>query len=133
MNCWNYKEGVPQVPVRLVGKTIVEELGLIDSGAAYCVVHPRIADAMKLEFTGTRSVYGLGSKKSMCVDTVEIELEVGDFREKTEVVCIKKEHYPPNAPEVIIGRSFMNKYAFILDGERVCIEDKKILKEKLRE
>ncbi len=127
MNCWDYKEAVPWVSVRLIGNTIVEELGLVDSGAAYCVIHPRIADVMKLEFTGTRHVYGLGSQKSICADTVEIELVAGDFREKIEFVCLKKEHYPINAPEVIIGRNFMNKYRIILDGEQVCIEDKEKL------
>ncbi len=117
---------MPQVPVRLIGKKSIEERGLVDSGASYCVIHPRIAKIMKLEFTDTRPVYGLGRKKQMYADTLKIELEIGDFKEKVEVVCIDEKYYPPKAPGVIIGRNFMNKYVIILDGEKICIKDKKI-------
>ena len=125
MKCWNYRKGIPQVPVRLVGKTTIKERGLVDSGATYCVVHPRIASAMGLIFTGKKQVYGLGRKDPMLANVAEIELEISDFREKTEIVCIEEKYYPAKAPEVIIGRNFMNKYVVILDGEKVCIEDKR--------
>jgi|GEM_PF-2174374 len=131
MNCWDYINGVPQIPVRLMGKTTVEELGLVDCGATYCVVHPKIAKLLGLKFQGSKPLYGLGSIKSISADMANMEIEIGNLRESVEVACIREEHYPPMAPEVIIGRNFMNKYAFILDGERVCIEDKRILKEKL--
>ncbi len=124
---------MPQVPVRLIGKISVEEWALVDSGATYCVVHPTIAIAMELKFTGEKQVYGLGSKKPVLADVANIELEIGDFREKIDVVCIREEYYPIKAHKVIIGRNFLNKYAIILDGEKIYLEDKEMLKKKLRE
>jgi hypothetical protein len=119
------------VPVRLIGKNIVKEIGLIDSGACYCVVHQKIAELLGAELGGEKHLYGLGSKKHIIGYTAEIEIDVGGFAEKVEVACISDEHYPTKAPEVIIGRSFINKYAVILDGEKICIENKEKLNEIL--
>lgn len=131
MKCWEYTKGTPLVPVRLIGKNIIKEIGLIDSGAGYCVVHQKIAELLGVELRGEKHLYGLGSKKHIIGDMAEIEIDVGGFIEKVEVACISDEHYPAKAPEVIIGRTFINKYAVILDGEKVCIENKEKLNEIL--
>ncbi|OQX20828.1 MAG: hypothetical protein BWK75_04500 [Candidatus Altiarchaeales archaeon A3] len=126
MKCWKYRNDMPQVPVRLIGKISVEEWALVDSGATYCVVHPMIARMMELKFIDEKQD-GSGGKKSIIADVANIGLEIDDFKEKIDVVCIREEYYPVKAHKVIIGRNFMNKYRIILDGEQICIENKEKL------
>ena len=47
--CWEYREKAPWVPVRLFGARIISELAFVDSGAGYCVLHPKFVSVLKLK------------------------------------------------------------------------------------
>ncbi|MFQ6062352.1 MAG: hypothetical protein ACE5J9_04160 [Methanosarcinales archaeon] len=58
-------------------------------------------------------------------------IEVDGFKEKLEVACIRNKYYPEKAPKVILGRNFLNKYVIVLDGDKICIKEKNIRKNKI--
>ena len=49
MKCWDYRGGSPWIPVTLFGGTIIEGWAFVDTGAGYCVVHPKIHSSAKIE------------------------------------------------------------------------------------
>ena len=124
MKCWNYRDGAPWVPVRLSGARIISEWAFIDTGASYCVLHPKLASVLKLKNLRDEKLHGFGSKESVPTTIAELEIEVNSFRELVEVACIEEEYYSETLPEIIIGRNFLNKYLITLNGERICIETK---------
>jgi len=124
MKCWNYRDGAPWVPVRLFGDRLINEWAFMDTGATYCVLHPKLTSVLKPKKLRDEKLHGFGSKEPVLSTIAELEIEVNSFRETVEVACIEEEYYSETLPEVIIGRNFMNKYLITLDGERICIEKK---------
>lgn len=124
--CWDYRKGAPWVPVKLIGKErIIEEWAFVDSGAGYCVLHPKFISVLGLEKIKIKKLSGFGSKKHIAADIVVANVEVNGFKEKVEIACIKERYYPPKVPKVIIGRNFLNKYVITLTGREICVKRKK--------
>ncbi len=121
MKCWDYTKVAPWVSVTLIGERFIKEWALIDTGASYCVLHPKFAKALGLRKIDTVSLAGFGSRKPIKADLYPLKIDINGFREKIDVACINEEYYPENVPKVVIGRNFLNKYHITLDGKKVCI------------
>ena len=124
MKCWRYREGAPWVPMRLFGERVISELAFVDTGAGYCVIHPKFVPVLKLKPDREEELHGFGSKEAVKTRIASLEIEVNGFRETVEVACIEAKYYSEKLPEIIIGRDFLNKYFITLNGEEICIERK---------
>ncbi|MGB2727367.1 MAG: retropepsin-like aspartic protease [Halobacteriota archaeon] len=124
MKCWRYREWAPWVPVRLFGARVISELAFIDTGAGYCVIHPKFAVVLKLKPDREEELHGFGSKEAVKTEIASLEIEVNGFRETVEVACIEVKYYSEKLPEVIVGRNFLNKYFITLNGGEICIKRK---------
>ena len=122
--CWKYIERAPWVPVRLFGARVISGLAFVDTGAGYCVLHPKFTSVLKLKPERGEGLHGFGSKKAVKTEIASLEIEVNGFRETVEVACIDAKYYSEKLPEIIIGRNFLNKYFVTLNGEEICIERK---------
>lgn len=124
--CWDYRKGAPWFPVKLIGKArIIEEWAFVDTGAGYCVLHPKFISVLGLKKIKERSLSGFGSKEPIVADIVIVTIEVNVFKEKVKVACIRDKYYPLKVPKVIIGRNFLNKYQISLNGREICIESRR--------
>ena len=122
--CWKYREKAPWVSVKLLGARIISSLAFVDTGAGYCVLHPKFMALLNLNTEREEELHGFGSKEPVKTKITSLEIEVNGFRETVEVACIEVKYYSEKLPEIIIGRNFLNKYFIILDGEEICIERK---------
>jgi len=126
MKCWGYREWAPWVPVRLFGVRIISEMAFVDTGAGYCVLHPKLVAVLKLNLGREEELHGFGSKEAVKTKIASLEIEVNGFRETVEVACIEAKNYSEKLPEVIIGRNFLNNYFITLNGEEICIKRKEV-------
>jgi predicted aspartyl protease len=124
MKCWDYRRGSAWIPVTLFGETIIEDWAFVDTGASYCVVHPKFLPVLKLKKEREGRLYGFGSKEAVKTEIASLEIEVNGFRETVEVACIEAKYYSEKLPEVIVGRNFLNKYFITLNGEEICIKSR---------
>lgn len=103
---------------------MISSLAFVDTGAGYCVLHPKFIGVLKLKPDREERLHGFGSKEPVKTEIASLEIEVNGFRETVEVACIEAKYYSEKLPEIIIGRNFLNKYVITLDGEEICIERK---------
>ena len=126
MKCWGYRKGSPWIPITLFGKTIIDDWAFVDTGASYCVLHPRFLPVLMLEKKREEGLYGFGSKEAVPTDIASLGIEVDGFRETVEVACIEAKYYSEKLPEIIVGRNFLNRYFITLNGAEICIERKEV-------
>ncbi len=125
MKSWDYSDGIPNVPVAIIGRdTTIREWGLVDSGATYCVIHEDISSVLGVELFDETEIWGFGSKKAKKVKLGKIMIR---FIKDTEVVVAvpSEDDYPEKAPRLILGRNFMEKFRIVLDGisQRISVDD----------
>jgi len=115
------------VRVRLVGKKIsLFENALVDTGAAFTVIPPEIADLLELELDRDYPKATLVTASGIIEAPVKVlnAVEVADIRvEKLPVVTHK---IPDPAPlKILLGMNFIEKAKLIVDGknEAFSLED----------
>jgi len=125
LKSWDYIDGIPNVPVAIIGKdTTIREWGLVDSCATYCVIHEDLSDALEVEIFDETKIWGFGSKKA---EGVKLGKMIIHFIMDMEVVVAvpSEDDYPEKAPRLIIGRNFMEKFKILMDGisQRISVDD----------
>ncbi len=117
LRSWDYEEGVPRLPVKLIGpKLTIYYKALVDTGASYCVVHPDFIDNMGIQTLRKTGTYGFGSVDRFEIDIVGMSIGVEDVKHTVEVAKIPASKYPMTAPKVVIGRNYLKFFKVILDG-----------------
>jgi len=108
------------VKVRLVGKKMsVFEDALIDTGAAFTVVPPEIADLLELELNGDYPRATLVTASGVIEASVRVlnGIEVADVRVENLPVVTHK--IPDPAPlKILLGMNFMEKVRLVVDGKK---------------
>lgn len=118
MKGWNYQNEIPFIPVKLIGKNeAIEDLGIVDSGAGYCVLHERIAKRLELDVIGKEEMIGFGSKKRFPAKIGILSLEINGVIENVNCAIIGERYYPEKVPKIVLGRNLLNKFRITLDGK----------------
>jgi hypothetical protein len=125
LKSWDYIDGIPNVPVAIIGKdTTIREWGLVDSVATYCVIHEDLSDALDVEIFDETKIWGFGSKKAKRVKRGKMIIRF--ITDKEVVVAVPSEDdYPEKAHRLIIGRNFMEKFRILMDriSQRISVYD----------
>ena len=117
MPTWDYEDGVPLVPVRIVGRELsISSLALVDTGAKSCVLRDRLAKAMGLEFAGKESFEGFGGTRAFRAALVEGRIELAGSAHTVSFAAVGDAHFPRAAPSVVLGRNLPRLFKVTLDG-----------------
>jgi predicted aspartyl protease len=125
MNSWDYLNDIPFVPVRIFGKDVsVSSIALVDTGAKYCVLHEKLARALKLEAVGDEALRGFGGRGKFQATLVNADVELGGKRHNVTFASVSDAHFPMVAPKIVLGRNLLNLFNITLDGpsKKITIE-----------
>jgi clan AA aspartic protease (TIGR02281 family) len=107
------------VRVRLVGRNIsVFENALIDTGAAFTVIPPEIADLLELELNRDYPKATLVTASGIIEAPVKVlnGIEVADI--KVEELLVVTHKIPDPAPlKILLGMNFIEKIKLTVDGK----------------
>ncbi len=125
MPSWDYLNGIPFLPVRILGKDVsVSSLALVDTGAKYCVLHEKLARALKLAVVGSETLRGFGGREKFQAQLVTGVIEVAEMKHEVIFASVSDLHFPMVAPKIVLGRNLLSLFKIILDGpnKKIVIE-----------
>ena len=108
------------VKVRLVGKKMsVFEDALIDTGAAFTVVPPEIADLLELELNRDYPRATLVTASGVIEASVKVLDRIEVAGVKVERLPVVTHKIPDPAPlKILLGMNFMEKVRLVVDGKK---------------